>query len=132
MCDEQRSRRPAGNEGPPLAPLDQMPVVCTDASDVCRLRANLNHRRANELEEEFGYWRRGRAVPGRRQCRGRYNLGDNGKVYLTEFGNTAEVPATPELLDAIAKAGGGIISLPHDPAMIMSSGGGSHGVWSRA
>lgn len=50
---------------------------------------------------------------------------DNGKVYLTEFGNTAEVPATPELLDAIAKAGGGIISLPHDPAMIMSSGGGS-------
>lgn len=50
---------------------------------------------------------------------------DNGEIYLTEFGNTVRVPATPELLDAIAKAGGGTVSLPNDPAMIMSSGGGS-------
>ena len=50
---------------------------------------------------------------------------EDGKVYLTEFGNTVQVPATPELLDAIAKAGGGTISLPNDPAIIMSSGGGS-------
>jgi hypothetical protein len=50
---------------------------------------------------------------------------DNGKVYLTEFGKTVQVPATPELLDAIAKAGGGTVSLPNDPAIIMSSGGGA-------
>jgi hypothetical protein len=50
---------------------------------------------------------------------------DNGKVYLTQFGNTVQVPATPELLDAIAKAGAGPILLPNDPALIMSSGGGS-------
>jgi hypothetical protein len=50
---------------------------------------------------------------------------ENGKVYLTEFGKTVEVPATPELLNAIAKAGGGTVSLPNDPAIIMSSGGGS-------
>lgn len=50
---------------------------------------------------------------------------DNGKVYLTQFGNTVQVPATLELLDAIAKAGGGTILLPNDPALIMSSGGGS-------
>ena len=50
---------------------------------------------------------------------------DNGEIYLTELGNTVRVPATPELLDAIAKAGGGTVSLPNDPAMIMSSGGGS-------
>jgi hypothetical protein len=50
---------------------------------------------------------------------------DNGKVYLTESGKTVQVPATPELLDAIMKAGGGTVSLPNDPAMIMSSGGGS-------
>jgi hypothetical protein len=50
---------------------------------------------------------------------------DSGKIYLTELGKTVEVPVTPELLDAIAKAGGGTISLPNDPAIIMSSGGGS-------
>ena len=50
---------------------------------------------------------------------------DNGKVYLTEFGQTLQVPATPELLDAIAKVGGDTVSLPNDPAIIMSSGGGS-------
>ena len=50
---------------------------------------------------------------------------EDGKVYLTEFGKTVQVPATPELLDAIARAGGGTVSLPNDPAMIMSSGGGS-------
>jgi hypothetical protein len=50
---------------------------------------------------------------------------ENGRVYLTEFGKTVQVPATPELLDAIAKAGGGIVSLPSDPAIIMSSGGGA-------
>jgi hypothetical protein len=50
---------------------------------------------------------------------------ENGKIYLTELGKTVEVPVTPELLDAIAKAGGGTISLPNDPAIIMSSGGGS-------
>ena len=50
---------------------------------------------------------------------------DNGKVYLTESGKTMQVPATSELLDAIAKAGGGTVSLPNDPAMMMSSGGGA-------
>jgi hypothetical protein len=50
---------------------------------------------------------------------------EDGKVYLTEFGKTVQVPGTPELLNAIAKAGGGTVSLPNDPAMIMSSGGGS-------
>jgi hypothetical protein len=50
---------------------------------------------------------------------------DDGKVYLTEFGKTVQVPATPALLDAIEKAGGGTIALPNDPAILMASGGGS-------
>jgi hypothetical protein len=50
---------------------------------------------------------------------------ENGKVYLTEFGKMVQVPATPELLDAIAKAGGGTVSVPNDPAIIIASGGGS-------
>jgi hypothetical protein len=50
---------------------------------------------------------------------------DNGQVYLTEYGRTVQIPATPALLDAIAKAGGGTVSLPNDPSMLMSSGGGA-------
>jgi hypothetical protein len=50
---------------------------------------------------------------------------EDGKVYLTEFGKVVQVPATPELLDAIAKAGGGSVSFPNVSVIIMSSGGGS-------
>jgi hypothetical protein len=46
------------------------------------------------------------------------------QVFLTENGVTSEVPATPELLDALRKAGGSVTLTP-DANLIMSGGGGS-------
>ena len=49
---------------------------------------------------------------------------EGDQVFLTENGVTSEVPATPELLDALRKAGGSATLTP-DANLIMSGGGGS-------